>query len=79
MNTISLLDIQRDPLSLLQRLEAGETLLVTSGGRTVAELRPIEGSVATSRPMGLAKGDFVTPVDFDAPLPDELLGEFEGR
>jgi antitoxin (DNA-binding transcriptional repressor) of toxin-antitoxin stability system len=79
MNTISLLDIQRDPLSLLQRLEAGEALLVTSGGRTVAELRPIESSAATNRPMGLAKGEFVTPVDFDAPLPEELIGEFEGR
>jgi antitoxin (DNA-binding transcriptional repressor) of toxin-antitoxin stability system len=79
MNTISLLDIQRDPHSLLQRLEAGEALLVTSGGRTVAELRPIESSAATSRPVGLAKGEFVTPIDFDAPLPDELIGEFEGR
>jgi hypothetical protein len=30
-----------------------------------------------NRPLGLAKGDFVVPDDFDAPLPDEVLTEFE--
>jgi hypothetical protein len=29
------------------------------------------------RPYGLAKGEFVVPDDFDAPLPDEVLAEFE--
>ena len=29
------------------------------------------------RPSGLAKGDFVVPDDFDDPLPDEILAEFE--
>jgi hypothetical protein len=31
------------------------------------------------RPFGLAKGDFVVPDDFDDPLPEEVLREFEGR
>ena len=29
------------------------------------------------RELGTAKGDFVLPDDFDAPLPDEVLAEFE--
>lgn len=29
------------------------------------------------RPMGLAKGEFVVPDDFDDPLPDEVLADFE--
>ena len=29
------------------------------------------------RPFGLSKGDFVVPEDFDAPLPEEILGTFE--
>jgi hypothetical protein len=30
------------------------------------------------RPYGLAAGQFVVPSDFDAPLPEEIVREFEG-
>ena len=30
------------------------------------------------RPFGLAKGQWVVPADFNAPLPDEVLRGFEG-
>lgn len=30
------------------------------------------------RPSGLCAGEFVTPADFDDPLPNDLLREFEG-
>lgn len=30
------------------------------------------------RPFGLNEGEFTVPNDFDAPLPDEILQEFEG-
>jgi hypothetical protein len=29
------------------------------------------------RPIGLCKGEFVVPEDFDAPLPDNILSLFE--
>jgi hypothetical protein len=31
------------------------------------------------RPFGLAAREFVVPEDFDAPLPDEVLADFEGK
>lgn len=31
------------------------------------------------RPFGLAKGKFVVPEDFNDPLPEEILRDFEGR
>jgi len=31
------------------------------------------------RPYGLAQGEFVVPDDFDDPLPEEILRDFEGR
>ena len=31
------------------------------------------------RPFGLAKGEFVVPDDFNAPLSAEILREFEGE
>ena len=41
-------------------------------------LEPREKSEATLRPFGLAKGEFSVPADFNAPLPPEVLREFEG-
>jgi hypothetical protein len=32
---------------------------------------------AEKRPYGLAKGDFSVPDDFDAPLPDDVVADFE--
>lgn len=31
------------------------------------------------RPLGLAKGEFTVPDDFNAPLPEEVLRGFEGK
>ena len=31
------------------------------------------------RPIGLAKGQFTVPDDFNAPLPDDVLQAFEGK
>lgn len=36
-----------------------------------------EPSAKNLRPFGLSKGDFVVPEDFDAPLPEEVLADFE--
>lgn len=79
MNTATLQDIQRDPLSLVSRVEGGESIVLTRGGTPVAELRPIATVPATiQRPFGLAAGQFTVPDDFDTPLPEETLREFEG-
>jgi hypothetical protein len=31
------------------------------------------------RPIGLAKGQFIVPEDFNAPLPEDVLHGFEGK
>ncbi len=38
-----------------------------------------ENMLAQPRPFGLAKGEFVVPDDFNAPLPEEALRDFEGK
>jgi antitoxin (DNA-binding transcriptional repressor) of toxin-antitoxin stability system len=78
MSTISLQDLARDPGGLLDRVAAGEHLVVVRGGRAVAELRPVAPARLSPRPYGLAAGTFAVPDDFDAPLPDDILREFEG-
>jgi antitoxin (DNA-binding transcriptional repressor) of toxin-antitoxin stability system len=78
MSPISVQEIQRDPLAFLRRIEAGEALLVVRGERPVAEVRPVPAPAGEPRPYGLCAGQFATPADFDRPLPDGLLAEFEG-
>jgi hypothetical protein len=36
-----------------------------------------QSEIEKLRPDGLCKGEFVTPDDFDDPLPDEIIKEFE--
>jgi antitoxin (DNA-binding transcriptional repressor) of toxin-antitoxin stability system len=78
MSTISVQDIQRDPLAFLRRVEAGESFLVVSGERLLAEVRPVPSLPTQARPFGLCGGQFTVPADFDRPLPEEILKEFEG-
>jgi len=79
MSTVSLHDLQSNPAGLLDRVEAGEHLLVSRDGRPVAEIRPLTPTVQGLRPNGLCEGEFVVPDDFDDPLPDDVLRGFEGR
>jgi antitoxin (DNA-binding transcriptional repressor) of toxin-antitoxin stability system len=68
MIAISLQELQDDPEALLDRVEAGEHLVVIRGGHPVAELRPVPRSHAGPRPYGLSAGAFTVPDDFDSPL-----------
>jgi antitoxin (DNA-binding transcriptional repressor) of toxin-antitoxin stability system len=79
MSTISVQDIQRDPLGCLRRVEDGETLIILRDERAVAEIKPVPSLAVQPRPFGLCRGQFTVPDDFDQPLPDEILTEFEGR
>ena len=78
MITITVQEIQRDPLAFLRRLEAGEALLVVQGERALAQVRPVPAPAAELRPYGLCAGRFTVPSDFDRPLPEEVLQAFEG-
>jgi len=79
MTQVNLEDIQQDLLTYLQRVEAGETLVIIRAGKPVAEVKPVVPRVETLRPFGLCAGEFTVPEDFDAPLPEDILNAFEGQ
>lgn len=76
MLTITVDEIQRDLITYLQRVAAGETLLITQSNKPFAEIKPVINS-QQARPWELAAGDFRLPDDFDAPLPDDVILDFE--
>jgi antitoxin (DNA-binding transcriptional repressor) of toxin-antitoxin stability system len=78
MSTISVQAIERDPTTFLRRVEAGEALVVVRDDRPLAEVRPVATAATQPRPFGLCAGQFTVPVDFDRPLPEDVLRELEG-
>jgi antitoxin (DNA-binding transcriptional repressor) of toxin-antitoxin stability system len=63
----------------LERLEAGEVIVLCRRNVAIAEIRPLQAKREVARPVGLAKGSFEVPEAFFEPLPEEVLGGFEGR
>jgi prevent-host-death family protein len=61
---------------LLDRVEHGQEITITRNGRPVAKLVPAS-TRRSPRPLGRLKGKIRIAADFDAPLPEELLSEFE--
>jgi prevent-host-death family protein len=78
MIIVGIEDIQRDLPGYLRRVQAGETLVIVQQGKPVAELKPLAPEAAELRPFGLCAGEFVVPEDFDAPLPEDVIRQFEG-
>ncbi len=60
---------------LIERVLLGEEIVIAKAGRPVAKLVPITPEARDRRPGG-AKGAFIVPPDFDAPLPDDVIAEW---
>jgi prevent-host-death family protein len=66
--------------ALLDRVEHGESLVITRRNKAIAELRPLKPPLPSEpRPLGQAS-DAGTPIPqtFFEPLPEELHQAFEG-
>ena len=60
---------------LLRRVAGGEEIVITRGGEPVARLVPAE--TQRKRVLGYDQGRFTVGADFEAPLPESVLSEFE--
>lgn len=65
MLSVEIDEAQKRLAELIQKLAVGTEILITRNGRLVARLLPPQDRVP-----GSAKGLFVVPDDFDAPLDD---------
>ncbi len=60
---------------LLEHVSAGEEVVITRRGEAVARLVPARRP--GPRRLGIDRGRYTVPSDFDAPLPDDVLAAFE--
>lgn len=61
---------------LLERVRQGEEIIVAKAGKPIAKLLPIAQGSAVRVP-GSAGDKITIAPDFDAPLPDQILDDFE--
>ena len=77
MNTvINVHDAKTHFSKLLARVALGEEIIIGRAGTPVAKLVPLSPPRSPRMP-GSAKGQVVMAPDFDAPLSEDLLAEFE--
>ncbi|MCF6355144.1 MAG: type II toxin-antitoxin system Phd/YefM family antitoxin [Candidatus Polarisedimenticolaceae bacterium] len=61
---------------LLNRAVSGEEIVIARAGRGIVRLVPLQGDQLPRTP-GMDAGKVRISDDFDSPLPEELLREFE--
>ena len=74
---LNLYDAKNAAFGACRSREPGETVVIAKAGRPLAKLGPVDSPRKPIR-LGLMKGKIKIGKDFDAPLPESVLREFEG-
>ncbi len=64
---------------LIDRVAAGEEVLIGKSGKPMVRLVPFQSGDKVSRQPGIWRGKVEIFENFDDPLPNSLLGAFEGK
>jgi prevent-host-death family protein len=75
--TVNIHDAKTRLSQLIERVEAGEEIVIARAGRPVARLSPLKAHLGPRR-LGRLDGCFRIPDDFNAPLPDDVLERLLG-
>ncbi len=79
MIQINTYEAKKNLSDLLQKVEAGERVIISNHNKPVAELVAIPQKKKKKRPFGLGSGEFKIPKLFFEPLPNSILDDFEGK
>jgi prevent-host-death family protein len=63
---------------LIDAMEHGETVIIAKAGKPVAVLGPLRAA-RPKRVRGVLRGQIKLGLEFDQPLPPDMLESFEGR
>ncbi len=78
MATVNIYEAKTQLSRLVDQAAAGKDVVIARGGKPVARLTSL---VASSRKLrfGVLKGKVTIAKDFDVPLPEAVMKQFEGR
>ncbi len=63
---------------IVDEVAGGAEIIIAKAGKPMARLAPITPR-ARKKKLGLLKGKVNVPDDFNTPLDEEVIAEFEGR
>lgn len=74
MQSVNIHEAKTHLSRLVEEAAVGEEIVIAKAGRPIARIVALPAD--KPRKLGLLKGKFTIPDDFDAPLPDEVLRDF---
>lgn len=78
MQTVNIHEAKTHLSRLIEKVVAGEEVIIAKAGKPVARLTPVEPAKQTSR-LGFLKGQIVVPDDFDTLFQEEIEDMFYGN
>jgi prevent-host-death family protein len=79
MRTVNIHAAKTHLSKLIDAVMEGEEVVIARAGRPVARLVPLQNAATPGRrQLGMLGGKLKVPDDFDAPLSEEILRDFEG-
>jgi prevent-host-death family protein len=79
MQTVNIYEAKTQLSKLVDLTSSGTDVVIARAGKPVARLTSLKEKDKRLIGFGALKGKGWIAEDFDAPLPDELLAQFEGR
>ena len=79
MPTVNIYEAKTQLSKLVDKAAEGEDIVIARNGKPVARLTALDKKQKRLIGLGALEGKGWIADDFDAPLPDEVLAEFEGR
>jgi prevent-host-death family protein len=78
LSAINIYDAKTHLSKLVDQAAAGNDVVIARGGKPVARLTRLDLPKRKLK-FGVLKGKVKIAADFDAALPDDVIGQFEGR
>jgi prevent-host-death family protein len=79
MHTVNIYEAKTQLSKLVDLAAAGSDVVISRNGKPVARLTSLGQKRDRMTALGALEGKGWISEDFDDPLPDEILAEFEGR
>lgn len=76
--TINIHEARTHLSKIVDQVATGAEVIIAKAGKPMARVVPLERAPQPKK-LGLLKGQVKVPDEFNAPLDDEVLAEFEGR
>ena len=79
VQTVNIYQAKTQLSKLVDLASSGTDVVIARAGKPMARLTSLNNKERRKYALGLLEGKGWIADDFDAPLPDEILAQFEGR